>query len=78
MVSEFGRRLSDSFILPFNCNAYANQLVNELKTFRDKYQKDIEDLDLDSDLEKLGRVIDTLIKTSQQFHIELNQLDKTK
>ena len=76
MVSELARRLSDEQILPFNCNAYAKQLTIELKTFRDKYQKDLEKLNLD--LTPLTRAIDLFDKASRQFHIDLKEIDTKK
>ena len=72
MIAEFGRRMSDSLILPFNCSSYAEQLEIELKSFRNMYSLKLDNLNVS--LVKLEKSINNFAISAKLFHERLNSL----
>jgi hypothetical protein len=75
-VSELGRRLSDSLILPFNAISYAEQLVIESNNFKKLYKLKLDNLNIS--LANLDNSIVNFGLVASKFHSRLEKLDLKK
>ena len=73
---ELLRRMSDSLILPFNLNTYANELRKEYASFERDYKSDLDRLKIS--LSALDASISNFTRTAENFHNRLSSIDKTK
>ena len=76
IASELTRRMSDSLILPFNINTYAEELQKEFDYFKANYNSLLSSLSIG--LDELSYSIKNFTLASQNFHKRLSQSDKTK
>ena len=76
VVAELARRLSDSLILPFNCNEYADDMKIMLVDLKLKYGADLNNQNIK--LDGLEESINNYAKASKQFHERLNKIDKSQ
>ncbi len=76
MIAEFGRRMSDSLILPFNCSSYAEQLKIELNSFKTMYSSQL--VNLKVSLDKLDKSINNFSLSAKFFHERFDSLNQNE
>jgi hypothetical protein len=76
VVAELARRLSDSLILPFNCNNYATDMKNMMADLKKTYGSELNSQGIS--LNDLEEVINNYEKASLKFHERLDKIDKTQ
>lgn len=76
VIAEFGRRMSDSLILPFNCSSYAEQLKIELNSFKTMYSSQL--VNLKVSLDKLDKSINNFSLSAKFFHERFDSLNQNE
>jgi hypothetical protein len=74
--SELIRRLSDSLILPFNCNNYARELEKALDQFEKTHSAYLNKMNISFDYFKAS--VHNFTLASSYFMKRLSKLDKTQ